>query len=918
MMLINFLLLTTATPNSLQNHRQLLSTYTVSGGSYQFPYYTISPTPSLRAGLSYTFVANNINPSHPFDIGTARNIRPSWISVGPIWGNLGSITVSIPNNYTGNLVYYCVHPGHNMLSELSVHAATISPPPSPPPPSSPPSLSILINPHNYEFEMTCITEIIINDNMISNGKLVSEINGEITGSQNLSISSQFFQSSSFWFLKVYSTRRTADFIQFKYTTDDDSYIPLFPYSPNEGVFLNFTDGMHPYSLIEHLTLYSFYIHEFEYQMPMIFKTSENLKQIVAHINNTVVGIAQSSSKRITHSQVNYWFLMLSSPYAQNNISLVFIDDGGAISELNNMVYFNYDDYGYSMEHPLETMIYFPSAPPSQPPYFPPFPPPPNLPPPPQFPPLPPPPSRPPSHPPPPSLPPSPPPSPPPPHPPPSPPPSPPPPSPPPVPPPPSPPPAPPPSPPPAPPPSPPYPPPAPPSPPSTPPFPPYPPSPPSPPPLPPSPPSPPPSPPPPSPPPPSPPPPSPPPTPPPPSPPPSPPPLPPPPFPPPIPPPPSPPPSPPPLPPPPTPPPSPPPLPPPPTPPPIPPPSPPPPSFPPSPPLLPPSPTLPDTQPLSPSPSPTPPPPDPPILTPQPPTLPPPAPPPPPNLPTSTPQPPTSPLPAPSPPPPPPPAPPPPTLPPPTPPPPTPPPIAPPPHPPPPPWPNYPPIPPAMPLPTGKILQSVVNIDFENLASPCTIQDFVNSVDALLTPIFGSKTYFNRTTGSISNFNLRLFYFSSESTYEARYIENKLLPFSVYCWGSRRSLLSIAPPLSLYNATISIGAQATFTPSPPPPSPPPTSPPFEPPRPPPSSPLPPSPPPAYQLQIPFAGCPHSYRWGDMNEDFITTPADCLVNIPMYGMCRDSIFSFYNLNISSSQTEYIEACLNCFITDCFEN
>lgn len=124
-------------------HRAAASTHEVSGGvNGVSPYYTITPAlpASLQAGTTYIFNAAGISSSHPFAIGSQRGTHQGWMtgSFTGMSGSSGSITVAVPSDYTGNVVYYCtIHT--SMTFTMSVTGATVaSPPPSPPPPSPPP------------------------------------------------------------------------------------------------------------------------------------------------------------------------------------------------------------------------------------------------------------------------------------------------------------------------------------------------------------------------------------------------------------------------------------------------------------------------------------------------------------------------------------------------------------------------------------------------------------------------------------------------------------------------------------------------------------------------------------------------------------------------------------------------------------
>jgi parallel beta-helix repeat protein len=98
--------------------------FTVSGGGSSFPYYTFldgnGQTPDfsvqfLYLGETYTFTASGISGSHPFMIGEGYGDMDSGlVNGGPLTGAGGSISVSIPSNYSGTLNYFCTnHSGMN-------------------------------------------------------------------------------------------------------------------------------------------------------------------------------------------------------------------------------------------------------------------------------------------------------------------------------------------------------------------------------------------------------------------------------------------------------------------------------------------------------------------------------------------------------------------------------------------------------------------------------------------------------------------------------------------------------------------------------------------------------------------------------------------------------------------------------------
>lgn len=120
------------------------STHSVSGGSFSQPFYTFSPAlPStFVAGTSYTFTAAGISGSHPFRVGTAFGVTPSWVtaSTGGISSSSGTITMAVPSDYTGSIVCYCsLHSSMIIYKSVTGGVVVSSPPPPSPLPSPPPS-----------------------------------------------------------------------------------------------------------------------------------------------------------------------------------------------------------------------------------------------------------------------------------------------------------------------------------------------------------------------------------------------------------------------------------------------------------------------------------------------------------------------------------------------------------------------------------------------------------------------------------------------------------------------------------------------------------------------------------------------------------------------------------------------------------
>ena len=103
----------------------VVTTYTLSGGSFYSPYWTFSPSvpTSFSRGSSYRFVPSGVSSVHPFRIGTAYNDESAtWIvRSGSMSGSSGYIDVDIPLSYAGSeLAYWCAYHGSSMLRTVPV------------------------------------------------------------------------------------------------------------------------------------------------------------------------------------------------------------------------------------------------------------------------------------------------------------------------------------------------------------------------------------------------------------------------------------------------------------------------------------------------------------------------------------------------------------------------------------------------------------------------------------------------------------------------------------------------------------------------------------------------------------------------------------------------------------------------------
>ena len=91
--------------------------FTVSGGSNSPPFYQFTnennqpldfSTFKLVPGQTYNFAANGISADHPFMIGESYNdFDSSLVNGEPLYGVNGEISITIPWDYKGDLVYFC-------------------------------------------------------------------------------------------------------------------------------------------------------------------------------------------------------------------------------------------------------------------------------------------------------------------------------------------------------------------------------------------------------------------------------------------------------------------------------------------------------------------------------------------------------------------------------------------------------------------------------------------------------------------------------------------------------------------------------------------------------------------------------------------------------------------------------------------
>ena len=105
-------------------HSKKIVAITVSGGSSTAPYYQFYDengqipdfsTFKLKSGISYQFISSGISSEHPFMIGESYgDYNSTLVSGGPLTGTTGRITVEIPEDYQGDLFYFCTN--HEVMS----------------------------------------------------------------------------------------------------------------------------------------------------------------------------------------------------------------------------------------------------------------------------------------------------------------------------------------------------------------------------------------------------------------------------------------------------------------------------------------------------------------------------------------------------------------------------------------------------------------------------------------------------------------------------------------------------------------------------------------------------------------------------------------------------------------------------------
>jgi len=109
-----------------------ITNYKVVGGTLSDPYYAFTFQHEswysdnwktgdwdIIPGFTYTFQANGVSTSHPFAIGPSWGDTTSldWVSGSSITGHSGSISFTVPSDYTGKLYYFCTSHS-SMIKEI--------------------------------------------------------------------------------------------------------------------------------------------------------------------------------------------------------------------------------------------------------------------------------------------------------------------------------------------------------------------------------------------------------------------------------------------------------------------------------------------------------------------------------------------------------------------------------------------------------------------------------------------------------------------------------------------------------------------------------------------------------------------------------------------------------------------------------
>ena len=105
-------------------------TFTVSGGQHEFPYFQFTDadghtpdfsTLSLKRNTTYEFVASGISNGHTFMIGESYGDTSSSLVTGNTlnsYQNGQKLTLSIPEDFSGKLYYFCTY-HDTMIQELA-------------------------------------------------------------------------------------------------------------------------------------------------------------------------------------------------------------------------------------------------------------------------------------------------------------------------------------------------------------------------------------------------------------------------------------------------------------------------------------------------------------------------------------------------------------------------------------------------------------------------------------------------------------------------------------------------------------------------------------------------------------------------------------------------------------------------------
>ena len=109
----------------------------VSGGSMSAPFYKFkldsgeeisdslyNGTFKFMKNKTYIFKNAGISGVHPFKIGSSRGVSLEWVNGDVLNSNNMEIVMQIPNDYRGNIIYYCKNHSQMTSSPLSLLTKT--------------------------------------------------------------------------------------------------------------------------------------------------------------------------------------------------------------------------------------------------------------------------------------------------------------------------------------------------------------------------------------------------------------------------------------------------------------------------------------------------------------------------------------------------------------------------------------------------------------------------------------------------------------------------------------------------------------------------------------------------------------------------------------------------------------------------